>query len=654
MVDGVVTKSRSPVTLPERFRLEGEIGRGGMAVVYRAYDRHLDRQVAIKVLSQNLSSVVSAERFQREIALMARLVHPGVVALFDSGESDGRLYYVMPYVAGDTLRARLARDKRMTPDDAASLGADVAEALAYAHGLGIVHRDVKPENIFSVSGRAVLADFGIARIVGTPDNPVTDLTGAGMMIGTMSYISPEQSTGEGEIDGRADLYSLGCVLYELLTGAPPFTGNSPMAVVAKHHVETPRALSDHGIGIPSAMCTLVMQLLEKKPENRPATAGEVARRLRVSTQNTGDTAITGSGANGSSVASAKSPATTETSVSEADRLVARGLDAWRRGIAGGPAAKFTLEEGRAYFERALTLQPNHARALCGMFNFHSVMAVRGFADVEESERIAKDYLFAALAADDKCAEVHAAMGVRALYYEDDFFAAARHFARCLELDPDQPEGLRFQSVVFKILGRIDEAVASARAATQRAPDASSVWNGLGDILLAAGRNAEAVDALKKAIQVQPGYGPALERLELALFRIGETDQALATRVSRLSISGNAGRAEIVMREAAELGYPEARRRDVQRELDAALADTEHMDPFAYHITSRTLADRIAIAYTELGEWKKAMDWVEKSYNNRPGRLRRMLTDQLFDRGGLASDPRYAPLLRVAGLEELLT
>src|SRR5512140_870904 len=379
MVDGVVTESRSPVTLPERFRLEGEIGRGGMAVVYRAYDRHLDRQVAIKVLSQNLSSVVSAERFQREIALMARLVHPGVVALFDSGESDGRLYYVMPYVAGDTLRARLARDKRMTPDDAASLGADVAEALAYAHGLGIVHRDVKPENIFSVSGRAVLADFGIARIVGTPDNPVTDLTGAGMMIGTMSYISPEQSTGEGEIDGRADLYSLGCVLYELLTGTPPFTGSSPMAVVAKHHIETPRALSDHGIGIPSAMCTLVMGLLEKKPENRPATAGEVARRLRVSAQNTGDKAITESGANGSSAVSAKSPGTTETSVSEADRLVARGLDAWRRGIAGGPAAKFTLEEGRAYFERALTLQPNHARALCGMFNFHSVMAVRGFA-----------------------------------------------------------------------------------------------------------------------------------------------------------------------------------------------------------------------------------------------------------------------------------
>ncbi|HUQ47898.1 MAG TPA: protein kinase [Gemmatimonadaceae bacterium] len=654
MTAGTTTESGPSITLPDRFRLDGEIGRGGMAVVYRAYDRHLDRQVAIKVLSQDLSSMVSAERFQREIALMAKLVHPGVVALFDSGESGGRLYYVMPYVAGDTLRARLARDKRMTADDAASLGADIAEALAYAHGLGIVHRDVKPENIFSVSGRAVLADFGIARLVGTADSPVSDLTGAGMMIGTMSYISPEQSTGDGEIDGRADLYSLGCVLYELLTGAPPFAGNSPMALVAKHHVEAPRPLSDHAAGIPAAMCAIVMQLLAKKREDRPSNAGEVARKLRVSARSTGDTTSVVSNENSSHGGSAKSLSKSEASISEVDRLAARGFDAWRRGVSGAPGSKLTLEESRAYFERALKLDPDHARALCGLGNYHGLMAIRGFADSESSEAIAKDYLFRALAADDMCAEVHAALGVRALYYEDDFFAAARHFARCVELDPGLPEGLRFQSVVFKILGRNDEAVASAQAATRRAPDASSVWNGLGDVLLAAGRNAEAVDALKNAIHVQPGYGPALERLEIALFRIGETDQALATRISRLAISGMAERAEIVMCDAAELGYAEARRRDVQRELALALDEAQRTDPFSFQTTTRTLADRIAIAYSELGEWQKAMDWVEKSFNSRPGCLRRMLTDQPFDRGGLASDPRYARLLRVAGLEELLT
>ena len=156
----------TPITLPARFELGREIGRGGMAVVYRAHDNHLGRFVAIKVLSAGLSSSVGVERFQREIALMARLVHPGIVALFDSGESDGRLFYVMPFVSGETLRARVSRERRLAPPDAAALGADVAEALAYAHGMGIVHRDVKPENIFAVGGRAVLADFGIAHIVG--------------------------------------------------------------------------------------------------------------------------------------------------------------------------------------------------------------------------------------------------------------------------------------------------------------------------------------------------------------------------------------------------------------------------------------------------------------------------------------------------------
>src|SRR6185369_10743182 len=158
--------AEAQIKLPGRFRIEQEIGRGGMAVVYRAHDQHLDRFVAIKVLSEHLSNSLGAERFQREIALMAKLVHPGIVALFDSGEAEGRLYYVMPFVAGENLRARLTREQRMATEDAVGFGADVAEALAYAHGAGIVHRDVKPENIFTVGGRAVLADFGIAHIAG--------------------------------------------------------------------------------------------------------------------------------------------------------------------------------------------------------------------------------------------------------------------------------------------------------------------------------------------------------------------------------------------------------------------------------------------------------------------------------------------------------
>ena len=224
----------APIALPARFELDREIGRGGMAVVYRAHDNHLGRDVAIKLLSAGLSSTVDVDRFRREIALMARLVHPGIVALFDSGEFDGRLFYVMPLVSGETLRARVTRERRLTPADAASLGADVAEALAYAHGMGIVHRDVKPENIFAVGGRAVLADFGIAHIVGDPSGAGGTLTMDGTVLGTLSYMSPEQARGDPGLDGRSDLYALGCVLYELLTGAPPFVAPTAWAILGKH------------------------------------------------------------------------------------------------------------------------------------------------------------------------------------------------------------------------------------------------------------------------------------------------------------------------------------------------------------------------------------------------------------------------------------
>ena len=174
------------LSLPDRFELDREIGRGGMAVVYRAHDRHLQRFVAIKVLFADLSNTIDAERFEREIALMARLVHPGIVALFDSGKSGGRLYYVMPFVAAETLRTRLTRVQRVLWTDAATLGADIAEALAYAHGMGIVHRDVKPENVFAVGGRAVLTDFGIARMLDERPIDERQLTTSGMVVGMPS------------------------------------------------------------------------------------------------------------------------------------------------------------------------------------------------------------------------------------------------------------------------------------------------------------------------------------------------------------------------------------------------------------------------------------------------------------------------------------
>lgn len=605
-----------------------------MAVVYRAYDRHLDRFVAIKVLSPDLSHAVGAERFQREIALMAKLVHPGIVALFDSGEVAGRLYYVMPFVAGETLRQRLVRERRMTVEATLTFGADIAEALAYAYGFGIVHRDVKPENIFTIGGRALLADFGIARIAGERTAGGEELTTAGMVLGTVAYMSPEQATGEVEIDGRSDLYSLGCVLYELLTGAPPFTAGTAMGVLARHISESPRPVRERNAGVPQLVDDILMQLLAKEPAMRFASAADVARALRGAQQ---------------PPPAVPSPGT----LSEADRLVAEGLKAYRFGASGGSSARSNLDQAGVYFKRALVVDPNHARGLCGLGNWHYVMANAGFIPREEAFAKGRELLLSALAADDQCADVQCSMGKLALYYDDDCHTAARHVHRAVALEPHNSEVLRFQSIVLKILGRAEEAVQAAREATTRSPDLASLWNALGDSLLAAGRNAEAVDALKRAIALQSAYGPALERLELARSRLGELDLALEIRASRIRLGGQRERADLLAAEAESLGAAEALRRDIRRELDGLLEQAGQGDPFAEYSTTRTLADRIVLGHAELGAWHEAMDWVERAYERRPGRLRRMLTDLPFDHHGLAVDPRYARLLRVAGMEDLL-
>ncbi|HJU89185.1 MAG TPA: protein kinase [Gemmatimonadaceae bacterium] len=283
MSDPVLEKLQT--ALADRYDVEREIGRGGMATVYLARDKGQDRRVAIKVLNADLSVAMGPERFRREIELANQLKHPGILPIYDTGGSDGALYYVMPFVEGESLAARIQRERQLPVDEALRITCEVADAIDYAHKHNIIHRDIKPENILLENGRAVVADFGIARaIVATGDQKLTQ---TGLALGTPTYMSPEQAMGEKNIDGRSDVYSLGCVLYEMLIGQPPFVGPTAQAIIARQMLDDVPSLTVVRGAIPDDLEDAVFRALSKVPADRFATAGEFAEALNACRESRG-------------------------------------------------------------------------------------------------------------------------------------------------------------------------------------------------------------------------------------------------------------------------------------------------------------------------------------------------------------------------------
>jgi len=271
--------------LADRYRIERELGAGGMATVYLAHDVRHDRQVALKVLRPELAAVIGAGRFLAEIRTTANLQHPNILPLHDSGEVDGTAFYVMPLVEGESLRDRLEREKQLPVSDAVRIAAEVAGALDYAHRKGIIHRDIKPENILLHDGRALVADFGIALAASRSDGS-TRLTETGMSLGTPNYMSPEQAMGERSLDGRADVYALGCVLYEMLTGEPPFSGPTAQAIVAKVMSAEPVPIEELRKTVPPHIAAATRVALQKIPADRFPSAAEMAAALQDATRAT--------------------------------------------------------------------------------------------------------------------------------------------------------------------------------------------------------------------------------------------------------------------------------------------------------------------------------------------------------------------------------
>jgi len=270
-------QARLATALSGRYRLERELGQGGMATVYLAEDLKHDRKVAIKVLHPELSAVIGGDRFLSEIKTTASLQHPHILGLIDSGDADGLLYYVMPFIEGETLRARLHREKQLPVDDALRLTKEVASALEFAHKRGIVHRDIKPENILLQDGQALVADFGIALAVQQAGG--SRMTQTGMSLGTPAYMSPEQAMGERELGARSDVYALGAMTYEMLTGEPPFTGPNSQAIVAKVLTEQPLPIRPKRPSVPPAVEHAVLIALQKLPADRFGTAKDFADAL---------------------------------------------------------------------------------------------------------------------------------------------------------------------------------------------------------------------------------------------------------------------------------------------------------------------------------------------------------------------------------------
>ncbi len=268
--------------LVELYTFERELPRGGMSRVFVATEKALRRRVVIKVLSPELAATLSAVRFKREIVLAARLQHPHIVPLLSAGLAGSHLYYSMPLVDGESLRERINRERPMAVADITRILEEVARALAYAHEEGVVHRDIKPENVMFFHGQAVVLDFGIGKALlsaASHETEIMRITQAGMSLGTPTYLAPEQAIGDPGLDHRADLYSLGVVAYEMLTGHPPFAGRSPQAVLEAHAKQKPEPIQARRPDVPPHLAAIVMRCLEKRPDDRPTTGEDIVRAL---------------------------------------------------------------------------------------------------------------------------------------------------------------------------------------------------------------------------------------------------------------------------------------------------------------------------------------------------------------------------------------
>ena len=637
---------RLTAALSDRYTIERELGAGGMATVYLAEDLKHKRKVAIKVLKPELAAVLGADRFVKEIEVTANLQHPNLLPLFDSGVAVGLIYYVMPYVEGETLRARLDRETQLPVSETLRLVTLLAGALDYAHARGVVHRDLKPENILLQAGQPVVADFGIALAVAQAGG--TRITQTGLSLGTPHYMSPEQAMADRVIDARSDQYSLGALTYEMLTGEPPHTGATSQAIIARLLTETPRSTRATRPTISPLLDYAVLRALAKTPADRFDSCGEFARVA-------GDTSdVVGVSAPGSMLRRRRLQLAGVAVFCLVAFLAVR-LGHWGKGdrdgtprvVADTAAQRLVAladndfsrrdsvgcDRAIARYSEAIDKDSTSAAAYAGMAQARAVCAAFGYGRPLVEMAAAKSAIETALRLDGSVANTYTTRGFVHVAFDHDYAAGERDFRKAIAIDSMQFTAWLYRAWYYVAIGKLDSAVTSLRRAKALAPASNIVGTRLAMVLRLAGDNAGAERELAEVLSrdsTDINAHTVMLQVEMETGRCAETlrEQRFLVR-SRSYIAGVAAAAQARCHDAASAHAFVATQH-------ARAAAGEYIDNFALAMVHAALGDTTAM-FIALGQ----------ANDDRHPLMFLLGAEQLFR--PYHNDPRYRQLMQRARL-----
>ncbi len=733
-------------SLHDRYTIEREIGHGGMAVVHLAEEKKHARKVAIKILKREFTASLGAERFLREIGIAARLSHPHIVPLIDSGESDGQLYYVSPFIPGGSLRDRIIFEKRLPLADVQRIARDIAAALDYAHRNGFVHRDVKPENILFADGHAMLADFGIAHAFSAPGvDALEAITESGLAVGTPAYMSPEQATADQHVDGASDIYSLACVVFEMLAGEPPFLGDSPRATMVRHVMETPRPVRALRPDTPPGVERALAKALAKRPNERFGSVVEFAVALQaqggdesthfssatrtvavlpfVNASADPNTEYLSDGitdelidrlakveglrvASRTSVFALKGKAqdiraigallgasvvlegtvrksgdhlriTAQLTSSDEGRLLwsqrydrtesdvfaiqdeiantivttlratwfadldqpvpkrytksirayglyLQGRYAWNKRTQEG------VTEGIQFFEQAIAEDPGYALAYTGLADSYALQIDYRNVAVTNGFKRAKEYALKALELDESLAEAHASLAWTLFIYDWDWERAAHEFRRSIELDSRYATAHQWYAFLLASQRRLDEALVEAHTAQELDPASVSIRRALGYVYVYARRYDQAQYHLTRAIAMNPTAEESYRVLGLTLTLSEKFEEAERVLREANGVPGAGTYTQVT------LAYSLTRAGD--REYSEALLK-ELEDKLKHDYVSPV---ELATLHLGLGNNQQALDWMERSHDERRGWMAYLNVHPILD--PVRNEPRFKALV----------